>query len=35
MIILPRYLTQDELKRIFAVITSPRDKTLFGLIYQR
>jgi integrase/recombinase XerD len=30
---LPKYLTQDELKRFFAVITSPRDRALFGLIY--
>jgi integrase len=31
--ILPKYLTQDELKRFFAAIDSPRDKALFGLIY--
>ncbi len=30
---LPKYLTQDELKRFFAAIDSPRDKALFGLIY--
>jgi integrase len=30
---LPKYLTQDELKRFFAVIESPCDKALFGLIY--
>jgi integrase len=30
---LPKYLTQDELKRFFAAITSSRDKALFGLIY--
>jgi integrase/recombinase XerD len=30
---LPKYLTQDELKRFFATINSPRDKALFGLIY--
>jgi integrase/recombinase XerD len=30
---LPKYLTQDELKRFFAAITSPRDRALFGLIY--
>jgi integrase/recombinase XerD len=30
---LPKYFTQDELKRFFAVIDSPRDKALFGLIY--
>ena len=33
MHILPKYLTQDELKRFFAAIDSPRDKALFGLIY--
>jgi hypothetical protein len=30
---LPKYLTQDEFKRFFAAIDSPRDKALFGLIY--
>src|SRR5919197_2765924 len=30
---LPKYLTQDELKRFFAAIDSSRDKALFGLIY--
>jgi integrase len=30
---LPKYLTQDELKRFFAAITSCRDRALFGLIY--
>jgi integrase len=30
---LPKYLTQDELKRFFAAIASPRDKALFGLVY--
>jgi hypothetical protein len=30
---LPKYLTQDELKRFFAAIESPRDRALFGLIY--
>src|SRR5919198_1116294 len=30
---LPKYLTQDELKRFFAAIDSPRDRALFGLIY--
>jgi integrase len=30
---IPKYLTQDELKRFFAVIDSPRDKALFSLIY--
>jgi hypothetical protein len=30
---IPKYLTQDEIKRFFAAIDSPRDKALFGLIY--
>jgi integrase len=30
---LPKYLTQDELKRFFNVITSPRDRALFTVIY--
>jgi integrase len=30
---LPKYLTQDELKHLFATIGSPRDRALFGLIY--
>jgi integrase len=30
---LPKYLTQDELKRFFDVIDSPRDRALFGLTY--
>jgi integrase len=30
---LPKYLTQDELQRFFKVITSPRDRALFMLIY--
>ncbi len=30
---LPKYLTQDELKRFFKAITPPRDRALFGLIY--
>lgn len=30
---LPKYLTQDELQRFFKVITSPRDRALFALIY--
>jgi integrase len=30
---LPRYLTQDELRRFFAVIADPRDQVLFTLIY--
>ncbi len=29
----PKYLTQDELRRFFDVIESPRDRALFGLIY--
>ena len=29
----PKYLTQDELQRFFKVITSPRDRALFALIY--
>ncbi len=29
----PRYLTQDELKRFFVVIRSPRDRSLFAVIY--
>jgi hypothetical protein len=29
---LSKYLTQDELKRFFAVIDSPRDCALFGVI---
>jgi integrase/recombinase XerD len=33
MTTLPKYFTQDELKRFFAAIASPRDKALFGLIY--
>jgi integrase/recombinase XerD len=33
MAILPKYLTQDELKRFFAAIESSRDQALFGLIY--
>src|SRR5919106_28487 len=28
---LPKYLTQDEIKRLFAAITSPRDRALFGV----
>ena len=31
---LPRYFTQDELRRFFAVIEDPRDLALFVLIYQ-
>ena len=30
---LPRYLTQDEVTRLFKVISSPRDRALFALIY--
>jgi integrase/recombinase XerD len=30
---LPKYLTQDELKRFLAAIDAPRDRALFGLIY--
>src|SRR5713101_7702618 len=30
---LPRYLTQEEVKQLFAVIPSPRDRALFALIY--
>jgi integrase/recombinase XerD len=30
---LPKYLTQDELKKFFNKISSPRDKALFVLIY--
>jgi integrase len=33
MTTLPKYLTQDELRRFFAAIESPRDKALFGVIY--
>jgi integrase len=33
MATLPKYLTQDELKRLFAAITSPRNRALFGVIY--
>jgi integrase/recombinase XerD len=33
MLSLPKYLTQDELKRFFTAIESPRDKALFGVIY--
>ncbi len=31
---LPRYLTQDELRRFLAVIADPRDRLLFALVYQ-
>lgn len=30
---LPRYLTQDETRALFAVIADPRDQALFTLIY--
>src|SRR6266705_1599566 len=30
---LPKYLTQDELHRFFSAIPSPRDRTLFAVIY--
>src|SRR5713226_9012392 len=30
---LPRYLTQEEVKRFFSVISPPRDRALFALIY--
>jgi integrase len=30
---LPEYLTQDEIRRFFNVIESPRDRALFGVIY--
>ena len=30
---IPKYLTQDELRRFFKVITSPRDRAMFALIY--
>src|SRR2546430_16946424 len=33
MTMLPKYLTQDELLRFFKVITSPRDRAMFALIY--
>jgi integrase len=33
MRILPKYLTQDELKRFFVAIDSPRNRALFALIY--
>jgi integrase/recombinase XerC len=29
----PRYLTQDDIRRFFSVIESPRDRALFALIY--
>lgn len=30
----PKYLTQDELKRLFRVIDNPRDKTIFLVAYK-
>jgi integrase/recombinase XerD len=30
---LPRYLTQDEVRRFFAVIQGPRDRALFAILY--
>ncbi len=30
---LPRYLFQEEVKRLFSVISTPRDRALFALIY--
>jgi integrase/recombinase XerD len=30
---LPRYLTQEEVRRFFATLPSPRDRALFALIY--
>src|SRR5712692_3475859 len=30
---LPRYLTQEEVRRLFSVVTTPRDRALFALIY--
>jgi integrase len=30
---LPKYLTQDEIRRFFQVIDSARDRALFGVIY--
>ena len=30
---MPRYLSQSEVQRFFAVITDPRDQALFSLIY--
>src|SRR2546428_9829346 len=31
--VLPRYLTQEQVTRLFKVISSPRDRALFALIY--
>ncbi len=30
---IPKYLTQDEIQRLFEAITSARDRALFGVIY--
>jgi integrase len=30
---LPKYLTQDEIRRFFNAIDSVRDRVLFGVIY--
>jgi len=30
---LPRYMTQQEVKRFFSAIKDRRDRALFGLIY--
>jgi integrase len=30
---LPKYLTQDELRKFFDTITAPRDRALFAVIY--
>ncbi len=33
MMALPKYLTQDELRRFFAAIPSPRDRAIFAVVY--
>ena len=30
---LPRYLTQDEVRLFFKVVSGPRDRALFALLY--
>lgn len=30
---IPRYLTQDEVRRLFGVIDGPRDRALFAILY--
>ena len=30
---LPRYLTQEEVRRLFGVVSSPRDRALFAILY--